>query len=124
MGLRDKIQGKLAKAFDSKLSDAVYSFTCERIINDGAYNHVTGQYEDQEVFKYSGRGILFGSYNQYEVQTLGVLATDKKATLLQNETTAEPLIGDEWMTTEGKFKVIYKGQDPAQTIWKVQLRAM
>lgn len=122
MGLRDKIQGKLAKAFDNKLSDAVHSFTCERIINSGTYNRITGKYENQEILKYSGRGVLFGGYNQYEVQSLGVLATDKKATLLQNEVTAEPLINDEWVTAQGKFKVMFKGQDPAKTIWKVQLR--
>lgn len=124
MGLRDKIQGKLAKAFNSKLADAVYSFTCERVINLGKYDRVAGKYENQEIIKYSGRGVLFGGYNQYEVQALGVLATDKKATLLQNEVTAEPLINDEWLTTEGKYKVIHKGQDPAKTIWKVQLRAI
>ncbi|WP_139851348.1 glutamate 5-kinase [Acinetobacter pullicarnis] len=124
MGLRDKIQGKLAKAFDTKLSDAVSTFLCERTINSGTYNRVTGKYENQEILKYSGRGVLFGSYNQYEVQSLGVLATDKKATLLQNEVTAEPMVNDEWITPKGKFKVIFKGQDPANTIWKVQLRAM
>lgn len=122
MGLRDKIQSKLAKAFDSKLSDVVHSFTCKRVVNSGTYNRITGKYENQEILEYSGRGVLFGSYNQYEVQSLGVLETDKKATLLQNEVTAEPLINDEWVTTEGKFKIIFKGQDPAKTIWKVQLR--
>ncbi|SPL69153.1 glutamate 5-kinase [Acinetobacter stercoris] len=124
MGLRDKIQGKLAKAFNEKLADAVYPFTCQRIVNSGKYDRVTGKYEHEEIINYSGRGVLFGSYNQHEVESLGVLATDKKATLLQNEVTAKPLINDEWVTPAGKFKVMFIGQDPAKTIWKIQLRAM
>ena len=122
MGLRDKIQSKLSKAFDNKLADAVHTFTCQRITYSGKYDRVTGKYEFEEVVNYSGHGVLFGSYNQYEVQSLGVLATDKKATLLQNEVTAKPLVNDEWITPSGKFKVMFVGQDPAKTIWKIQLR--
>ncbi|TYO15455.1 hypothetical protein FXF41_17520 [Acinetobacter baumannii] len=71
---------------------------------------------------YSGRGVLFGSYSQYEIQTLGVLATDKKATVLQNEVTMTPKIDDEWLTSLGSFRVIHIQQDPASIIWKCQLR--
>ncbi|HCQ5201829.1 TPA: glutamate 5-kinase, partial [Acinetobacter baumannii] len=71
---------------------------------------------------YSGRGVLFGSYSQYEIQTLGVLATDKKATVLQNEVSMVPKIDDEWITALGSFRVIHIQQDPAGTIWKCQLR--
>ncbi|MFX5476255.1 glutamate 5-kinase, partial [Acinetobacter baumannii] len=71
---------------------------------------------------YSGRGVLFGSYSQYEIQTLGVLATDKKATVLQNEVSMTPKIDDEWLTALGSFRVIHIQQDPASTIWKCQLR--
>ncbi|WP_119185644.1 glutamate 5-kinase [Acinetobacter baumannii] len=59
---------------------------------------------------------------QYEIQTLGVLATDKKATLLQNEVSMTPKIDDEWLTALGSFRVIHIQQDPASTIWKCQLR--
>ena len=120
MGLRDEIQADIAEAFNTDLADAVYSFTCERITKSN-WNPVTETYDEVKV-KYSGRGTLFGSYSQYEIQTLGVLAEDRKATLLQNEVSNTPLINDEWDTSRGKFKVMHIEQDPASTIWTIQLR--
>ncbi|HDX6222751.1 TPA: glutamate 5-kinase, partial [Acinetobacter baumannii] len=46
----------------------------------------------------------------------------KKATVLQNEVTMTPKIEDEWLTALGSFRVINIQQDPANTIWKCQLR--
>lgn len=120
MGLRDELQADIAEAFNEDLADAVQSFSCERIIKTG-WDPLT---ETHKTIKenYSGRGVLFGSYNQYEIQTLGVLATDKKAVVLQNEVTMVPKIDDEWFTPLGKFRVMHIQQDPAETIWKCQLR--
>jgi hypothetical protein len=119
MGLRDQIQLKISKAFDGKLSDAITPFTCERITK-GNWDPVEETY-DETRFEYSGRCVA-GSYNQQEIITLGVLATDKKATLLQNEVTAEPLVDDEWQLTDGKYRVMHKKQDPAGVSWTIQLR--
>ncbi|MCU4623480.1 glutamate 5-kinase [Acinetobacter radioresistens] len=119
MGLRDQIQLKISKAFDGKLSDAITPFTCIRITK-GNWDPVKETY-DETRFEYSGRCVA-GSYNQQEVITLGVLATDKKATLLQNEVTAEPLVDDEWQLPDGKYRVMYKKQDPAGVSWTIQLR--
>ncbi len=119
MGLRDQIQLKISKAFDRKLSDAITPFTCIRITK-GNWDPVKETY-DETRFEYSGRCVA-GSYNQQEVITLGVLATDKKATLLQNEVTAEPLVDDEWQLPDGKYRVMYKKQDPAGVSWTIQLR--
>lgn len=118
--IRNKIQAKVGKAFDKKLADAVHSFTCERITKSNWDPKTETYLEAKE--SYAGRGVLFGSYSQYEIQTLGVLATDKKATVLQNEVTMVPKIDDEWITALGSFRVIYIQQDPAATIWKCQLR--
>ncbi|AVN22487.1 glutamate 5-kinase [Acinetobacter pittii] len=120
MGLRDEIQAEIAEAFDEDLADAVHTFTCERIVST-SWNPKTNTSENV-VENYSGRGVLFGSYNQYEIQTLGVLATDNKAVILQNEVTMVPKIDDEWVTGLGTFRVIHIQQDPAATIWKCQLR--
>ncbi|KRI49434.1 glutamate 5-kinase [Acinetobacter pittii] len=120
MGLRDEIQAEIAEAFDEDLAEAVHTFTCERIVNT-SWNPKTNTSENV-VENYSGRGVLFGSYNQYEIQTLGVLATDNKAVILQNEVTMVPKIDDEWITGLGTFRVIHIQQDPAATIWKCQLR--
>lgn len=120
MGLRDEIQEDIAEAFDEDLADAVHPFTCERITK----KNWDPKTETHIVVKenYSGRGVLFGSYSQYQIQTLGVLATDKKATVLQNEVSMAPKIDDEWITALGSFRVVHIQQDPTATIWKCQLR--
>ena len=120
MGLRAELQADIAEAFNEDLADAVQSFSCERIIKTG-WDPLTERYNAIRQF-YQGRGVLFGSYNQYEIQTLGVLATDKKAVVLQNEVTMVPKIDDEWFTPLGNFRVMHIQQDPAETIWKCQLR--
>lgn len=118
--MRARIQAKLGKAFNTKLADAIYSFTCERITKSN-WNPVT-ETSDEVRVDYSGRGVLFGKYSAYEISTLGIEATDKKATLLQNEVTNTPLINDEWTTPQGNFKVIHVSQDPAKATWVCQLR--
>lgn len=120
MGLREEIQADIAEAFNDDLADAVHSFTCDRVISIN-WNPKTNTSENV-IEHYEGRGVLFGSYNQYEIQTVGVLATDKKATLLQKEVSMAPKIDDEWLTELGSFRVIHIQQDPASTIWKCQLR--
>ncbi|MGK7768863.1 glutamate 5-kinase, partial [Acinetobacter baumannii] len=90
MGLRDEIQADIAEAFNEDLSDAVHTFTCERTSKTNWDPKTETFVEVKE--NYSGRGVLFGSYSQYEIQTLGVLATDKKATVLQNEVSMTPKI--------------------------------
>lgn len=122
MSLRDEIQAEIAEAFDDDLADAVHSFTCERITQSN-WDPVTETSTEVKV-NYTGRGVLFGSYNHYEVQSLGVLATDKKATVLQNEVTMIPKLDDEWSTSLGKYRVMNIQQDPAATIWKCQLRSV
>lgn len=120
MSLRDEIQAELAEAFNDDLADAVDSFTCERTTKSN-WNPVTETYTNVKV-NYSGRGVLFGKYSAYEISSLGILATDKKATLLQNEVTNTPLINDEWITPQGRFKVVNVSQDPAKATWVCQLR--
>ncbi|MCU4453049.1 glutamate 5-kinase [Acinetobacter nosocomialis] len=120
MGLREELQADIAEAFNEDLADAVHPFTCDRVVSTN-WNPKTNTSEDI-VERYKGRGVLFGSYNQYEILTLGVLATDKKATVLQNEVTKEPKIDDEWNTAQGTFRIMHIKQDPIGASWKCQLR--
>lgn len=122
MGLRDELQTDVAEAFDSDLADAIHAFTCTKIINSGEYDPVTETYSEQIDGSYSGRGVLFGSYSQYEVLNLGVLASDSKAIVLQNEVTADPKVDDEWQTERGLFRVIYIKPDSVGASYTVQLR--
>ncbi|MFH3942294.1 glutamate 5-kinase [Acinetobacter nosocomialis] len=120
MSLRDEIQADIAEAFNEDLADAVYTFTCDRVVST-KWNPKTNTSENV-IEQYKGRGVLFGSYNQYEILTLGVLATDKKAIVLQNEVTKEPMIDDEWNTAQGTYRIMHIKQDPAAAILKCQLR--
>tara|TARA_B100000700_G_scaffold189815_1_gene209178 strand:- start:44674 stop:45027 length:354 start_codon:yes stop_codon:yes gene_type:complete len=112
--IQDKINAKVPKAFDGKLGDAVRPFAGMREIA-GEYDPATGT--STTVVAYSGRGV-FGSFRQEEVDSQHLLATDVKLTCLQNEVTDTPAVDDEI----SGYAVINVRQDPAASIWIVQLR--
>lgn len=122
MGLRDEIQADIAEAFNTDLADAITPFTCERITR-GNWDPVEETY-DETRFEYSGR-CVFGFYNQQEVvksTVLNILETDRKATLMQSEVTAEPKVDDEWRIEGKLYRVMYIKSDPADVAYTVQLR--
>lgn len=120
--IKNKIQSKVAKAFDKKLADAVDTFTCEKLIYSGEFDFVEQKYPVIGDESYSGRGVLFGSYLKDMVKPADYQVTDSKAIVLQNEVTGIPQIGDVWTTSRGGFKVVNIGADPANSIWTCQLR--
>jgi len=120
--IKNKIQSKVATAFSKKLADAVDSFTCEKIIYSGEMDFETQTYPIIGNESYSGRGVLFGSYKRDMVKPIDYQVTDSKATVLQNEVTQVPQIGDVWNTSKGRFKVVNIGADPTGSIWVCQLR--
>lgn len=120
--IKNKIQSKVAKAFDKKLADAVDTFTCEKPIYSGEFDFETQTYPVVGSDSYSGRGVLFGSYQKELVKPADYQAEDAKAIVLQNEVTAVPQIDDIWVTSKGDFKVVNIGADPTNSIWTCQLR--
>lgn len=120
--IKNKIQSKVAKAFDKKLADAVDTFTCEKPIYSGEFDFETQTYPVVGRESYSGRGVLFGSYQKELVKPADYQAEDAKAIVLQNEVTAVPQIDDIWVTSKGDFKVVNIGADPTNSIWTCQLR--
>ena len=120
--IKNKIQAKLAKAFDKNLADAVDSFTCSKEIQSGEFDFVTQTYPTITAEAYNGRGVLFGSYLKDMVKPADYQTTDSKAIVLQNEVTGIPQIGDVWATSKGRFKVMNIGADPTGSIWTCQLR--
>ena len=120
--IKNKIQAKVAGAFNKKLADAVDSFTCEKIIYSGEMDFETQTYPIIGNESYSGRGVLFGSYKRDMVKPIDYQVTDSKATVLQNEITQVPQIGDVWTTSKGRFKLVNIGSDPTGSIWVCQLR--
>ncbi|MCY1161825.1 hypothetical protein D9M71_18610 [compost metagenome] len=120
--IKNKIQSKVAKAFNKKLADAVDTFTCSKEIKSGDLDFVTQAYPVITVEAYQGRGVLFGSYLKDMVKPTDYQVTDSKAIVLQNEVTGLPQIGDVWATSKGRFKVVDIGVDPSSSIWLIQLR--
>lgn len=120
--IKNKIQSKVAKAFNKKLADAVDTFTCSKEIQSGDLDFVTQTYPVITVEAYQGRGVLFGSYLKDMVKPTDYQVTDSKAIVLQNEVTGIPQIGDVWATGKGRFKVVNIGSDPTGSIWVCQLR--
>lgn len=122
MGIKDDIQAEVAAAFSADLADAVDTFTCEKLIYSGEFDFETQTYPIVGDESYSGRGVLFGSYQKDLVKPADYQAEDAKAIVLQNEVTAAPQIGDVWATSRGGFKVVNIGADPTDSIWICQLR--
>lgn len=120
--MKDKIQSKVAKAFSTKLADAVDSFTCTKTVYSGDYDYVTETYPISKEETYNGRGILFGSYLKDMVKPTDYQTEDAKALVLQNECTATPQINDEWQTEKGLFQIVNIGADPTDSIWIAQIR--
>ncbi|QXW27204.1 glutamate 5-kinase [Acinetobacter johnsonii] len=120
--IKNKIQSKVAKAFDKKLAEAVDTFTCTKEIRSGEMDFETQTYPISDIQTYNGRGVLFGSYLKDMVKPTDYQITDSKATVLQNEVTQVPQIGDVWAASKGRFKVVNIGADPTGSIWVCQLR--
>ena len=120
--IKNKIQSKVAKAFDKKLADAVDSFTCEKPIYSGEFDFETQTYPVVGSESYSGRGVLFGSYLKDLVKPADYQAEDAKAIVLQNEVSGVPQIGDVWNTVKGDFEVKNIGSDPVSATYIIQLR--
>ena len=119
--IKNKIQSKVAKAFDKKLADAVDTFTCEKLIYSGEFDFETQTYPVIGNESYSGRGVL-GNYLKDLVKPTDYQAEDAKAIVLQNEVTAVPQIGDVWNTVKGDFEVKNIGSDPVSATYIIQLR--
>ena len=122
MGLREELQADIAEVFNTDLEDAVSEFTCTKIIYSGEMDFATQTYPIIGNETYSGRGVLFGSYQKDIVKPVDYQVTDCEAIVLQSEVTGVPQISDIWMTVKGEFKVVNIGADPVDAIWKVQLR--
>lgn len=115
--MRDKINRKVAKAFNGKLADAVSDFTGVREVQ-GEYKPSLGGGSHIPPITYTGRGV-FGSYETNEVDGKYIFLTDEKLVALQDEVTGTPQLGD---LINGK-RVERVRQDPTRAVWIIQLRA-
>ena len=120
--MRGELQAELAEAFNDDLADAVDSFTCTKMVYSGVFDFETQTYPVIGTESYSGRGVLFGSYQKELVKPVDYQAEDARAVVLQNEVTQVPQIGDVWATSKGDFKVVNIGADPVAATYTIQLR--
>ncbi|MDB2181969.1 glutamate 5-kinase [Citrobacter farmeri] len=125
MGIREKIQTKVAKAFDTKLADAVNDFTGSFVIQTGRDPVTETGGETTET--YTGRGVL-SKYSLNRIDGVNILHGDLKLTALTNEVTDEPKV-DHIITAldlitgeQQRYKVITAGTDPAKATYSIQLR--
>ena len=122
MGLRKELQTDISEAFSTDLQDAVSEFTCTKVIYGDEMDFATQIYPIIGNETYSGRGVLFGSYQKDMVKPDDYQVTDCKAIVLQSEVDGVPQSGDVWITSKGYFKIVNIGVDPVGAFWKVQLR--
>ncbi|HFV9291452.1 TPA: glutamate 5-kinase [Serratia fonticola] len=125
MGLRDKIQTKLAKAFDGKLADAVNAFTGSYVIQSG-WDPVT-ETGGETTVTYTGRGVL-ADYNTERIDGINILAGDIELVALVNEVTDKPAV-DHFVTApdlvtgqQQRYTAKRVEVDPAGVAYSVQLR--
>lgn len=125
MGLRDKIQTKLGKAFDGKLADAVNAFT-GTYMGEGEWDPVTETSTAQPV-AYTGRGVLAG-YDSKRIDNVNIKVGDVKLIALANEVTDTPMVGHQITAPDlvtGEqvtYRVESVNADPAQAHIELQLR--
>lgn len=125
MGVRNKLQAKVAKAFDTKLSDAVNAFTGSYVI-EGEVDPVTEE-STSETVTYTGRGVL-SRYSLNRIDGINILSGDLKLTALTNEVTDKPKVdhiitAPDLVTGEmQRYKAVTAGTDPTGATYSIQLR--
>lgn len=125
MGLRNKIQAKVAAAFDKSLADAVNSFTGS-YQTAGEVDPVTEESTATTV-TYSGRGVL-DSYKLSSIDNVNILHGDLLLIALKDEVTDAPSQGHVITTTDlvagtsQTYKVESVQADPAAAHYEIQLR--
>ncbi|WP_417788383.1 hypothetical protein [Stutzerimonas xanthomarina] len=126
--IQDKLNSKLAKAYDGKLSDAIKPFECVRSRAAGEYDPETGE-TPVVTTGYRGRGV-FGSFSQMEIDGENILATDYKLSgalkietvmVVDGEPTGELAVPEIDDVING-LRVISVGGDPADVTHTLQLR--
>lgn len=125
MGLRDKIQTKLGKAFDGKLADAVTAFSGS-YMGPGEWDPVSETSTAEEV-TYTGRGVMAG-YDSRRIDNVNIKVGDVRLIALANEVTDRPMVGHlmeapDLVTGEpSTYRVESVEADPAAAHIEVQLR--
>lgn len=127
MGLQDKLQTKLAKAFDGKLADAVLPFT-GAYISPGEWDPVE-EVSTGGPMTYTGRGVL-AKYETRRIDNINILSGDLQLIAITIEVTDRPAEGHTITAPDladrtKSVSYLVKGVqvDPASATYQIQLRA-
>lgn len=127
MGLQDKLQTKLAKAFDGKLADAVAAFTGS-YQGPGVYDPVEETTTSVPI-TYAGRGVL-AKYETKRIDNINILSGDLQLIAITIEVTDRPAEGHTITAPDladrtKSVSYLVKGVqvDPASAAYQIQLRA-
>lgn len=127
MGLQEKLQSKLAKAFDGKLADAVSAFAGSYIA-PGEWDPVE-EVSTGGPMTYTGRGVM-AEYETKRIDNINILSGDLKLIALTNEVTDRPAEGHTITAPDladrtKSVSYLVKGVqiDPASATYQIQLRA-
>ncbi|MGJ8525182.1 hypothetical protein LMG33818_000890 [Halomonadaceae bacterium LMG 33818] len=117
MGLRDRVQGRLAKAFAGPLADAVEAFTGEhKDPSAGHYDPVTETYTGGTT-TYKGQGV-FDNFAITTLDGVNLKAGDQLLIVLANQVERKPEVGD----TINGYDVKTVNEDPAAAHYECLLR--
>lgn len=116
MGLRDRVQSRLAKAFAGPLADAVSSFTGTHIVR-GKYDPVTEADEDRKTITYAGQGV-FDNFAITTLDGVNLKTGDQLLIVLANQVERKPEVGD----TINGYDVKTVNEDPAGAHYECLLR--
>lgn len=126
MGLQEKLQTKLAKAFDGKLADAVSDFTGS-YQGPGVYDPVEETTTSVPV-TYTGRGVL-AKYETKRIDNINILSGDLQLIAITIEVTDRPAEGHTITALDladrtKSVSYLVKGVqvDPASATYQIQLR--
>lgn len=119
MGLQDKLQAKLAKAFDGKLADAVSPVTGS-YTGPGVFDPVT-ETTTAETITYSGRGAITG-FKVERIDGVNIKAGDAQCVILSNEISVAPDVGHSFSANGTSYTVHSVSPDPAGATYQLHLR--
>lgn len=118
MSLTSTIKSSVASAFTA-LGDIPKQVVISRVVT-GEYDTYLGSFESSSIDITIDKAIVT-SYNDSELSE-NVLATDSKVIIKQSDITSSFSTSDSMIIDNITYKVMNVEQDPASSIWVIQVR--
>lgn len=119
MGLKDKLQTKLAKALDGKLADAVSQVTGS-YTGPGVFDPLA-ETTTAETITYTGRAVISG-FKVERIDGVNIKSGDARCVILSNEISTVPDVGHRFRADGTNYTVHSVSPDPAGATYQLHLR--